>query len=291
MWIAKLYDHRKLGLLVLTLFWILVGVGAGVQEYLARQALGRTTSFPDAVVWPLTAALCWIPLTLGIVHLGRRFPLRLPGSFSVWGLHIAASVSVSFVLNLSWTLLLYTMGLLPHDASLTAWALGWSLRWLHVNTLVYWVILGVVYGLPALINRPTSLPSPSSSSLAPRTTPTPLPTFTVPVGQDTHSVPANSIDWIEAAGDYVYLHCGEKKYLLRARMKYLEKRLAPGPFARIHRSSIVNLERVQSIAHLSHGDYEVVLETGAVLRASRSRTDHLAHLLNTDYRPTGNSAT
>jgi two-component system, LytTR family, response regulator len=77
------------------------------------------------------------------------------------------------------------------------------------------------------------------------------------------------IDWIEAADYYACIHVGQKAHLLRRRMSELEQELDKATFCRIHRSSIVNLNRVRGLELNADGDYEVVLEGGKRLRLSR----------------------
>jgi two-component system LytT family response regulator len=77
------------------------------------------------------------------------------------------------------------------------------------------------------------------------------------------------IDWVEAADYYVCLHVGLKSHLLRKSMAELEQELDPQIFCRIHRSTIVNLRRVQSLEVDEAGEYEVILDGGRKLRLSR----------------------
>ena len=77
------------------------------------------------------------------------------------------------------------------------------------------------------------------------------------------------IDWIEAADYYVALHVGAKSHLLRRSMTELEEELDPSLFCRIHRSTIVNLERVQSLESSEEDEPIVVLQDGSRLRMSR----------------------
>ncbi len=79
----------------------------------------------------------------------------------------------------------------------------------------------------------------------------------------------SEIDWIEAADYYACLHVGAKTHLLRRSMSELERDLDPAMFCRIHRSTIVNLERVRSLKLGEDGEYEVLLENGTSLRMSR----------------------
>ena len=77
------------------------------------------------------------------------------------------------------------------------------------------------------------------------------------------------IDWIEAADYYACLHLGTKTHLLRRSMQELEQELDPVMFCRVHRSTIVNLNRVRGLELNPDGEYDVLLESGARLRLSR----------------------
>lgn len=83
-------------------------------------------------------------------------------------------------------------------------------------------------------------------------------------------VKVSDIDWIEAADYYACLHVGAKTHLLRRTMAELEQEFDPRMFCRIHRSAIVNLDRVHSLKLNEDGDHEVVLENGTTLRLSRT---------------------
>lgn len=85
----------------------------------------------------------------------------------------------------------------------------------------------------------------------------------------------DEIDFIEADGNYAKLHVGKKMHLLREKMNDLEGRLDPARFVRIHRSAIVNLERIKEMHPHFNGDYVVVLEDGRQLRLSRTRREQL----------------
>lgn len=85
----------------------------------------------------------------------------------------------------------------------------------------------------------------------------------------------NDIDWIEADGNYAKLHVGHKSHMLREKMHDLESRLDPQQFVRIHRSIIVNLERIKELYPHFNGDYMIVLADGTQLKLSRSRREHL----------------
>ncbi len=77
------------------------------------------------------------------------------------------------------------------------------------------------------------------------------------------------IDWIEAADYYACLHVGPKSHLVRRSLAELEQDLDPAVFCRVHRSSIVNLERVRGLKLSEDGEFEVLLESGQRVRLSR----------------------
>ncbi len=94
--------------------------------------------------------------------------------------------------------------------------------------------------------------------------------FSVQVGDRIKLIKAASVDWIEAQSYYAALHVGKETHLLRESLRQLAGRLDPAMFIRIHRSAIVNRERVKELARLPNGDYDVILTTGTRRRISRS---------------------
>jgi two-component system, LytTR family, response regulator len=79
----------------------------------------------------------------------------------------------------------------------------------------------------------------------------------------------SEIDWIEAADYYACLHVGSKTHLLRRSLNDLDQELDPSVFCRIHRSAIVNLDRVRGLKLNPDGDYDVLLDNGTSLPLSR----------------------
>jgi len=95
-------------------------------------------------------------------------------------------------------------------------------------------------------------------------------------------VRTDEVDWIEAAGNYVALHARSKVHLLRETMSGLESQLDPARFQRVHRSTIVQLDRVRELRPKPAGDYEILLRDGTALPLGRTHTRsvrrHLAEL-------------
>jgi two-component system LytT family response regulator len=82
-------------------------------------------------------------------------------------------------------------------------------------------------------------------------------------------VKTDDIDWIEAAGNYVTLHVGKDSFMTRGRIKELEKKLNAQTFLRIHRTTIVNLDRVREMQPLFQGEAVLILRNGQSLKVSR----------------------
>lgn len=96
-------------------------------------------------------------------------------------------------------------------------------------------------------------------------------------GASTTFVPVREIDWIDAAGDYMCVHVNGETHIMRTTMKELESLLDPLVFQRIHRSTIVNLERVEKVSSHINGEFHLTLSCGASLKMSRSYKDKVKH--------------
>jgi two-component system LytT family response regulator len=90
-----------------------------------------------------------------------------------------------------------------------------------------------------------------------------------------HFVRIAEIDWCEAAGNYVSLHVGPQTHLIRETMGRLEAQLDQQQFVRIHRSTIVNVDRIHELRSSFNGDHLVVLRDGTRLTLSRGYRDSL----------------
>lgn len=88
-------------------------------------------------------------------------------------------------------------------------------------------------------------------------------------------VKISDIDWIEASGNYLKLHVGDKVHMIRETMCHMDKKLPSDQFMRIHRSTIVNIDRIKEMQPWFHGEYEVHLHNGRRLSMSRGYKDKL----------------
>jgi two-component system LytT family response regulator len=105
----------------------------------------------------------------------------------------------------------------------------------------------------------------------------------VPVRVDEHVtfVDVGDIVWIKASGNVVEIHLADRKYELRETMAGLAERLNPNQFARIHRSAIINVKRVQAIHPWFNGHHVVTMDTGQKLRMSRYQHEAFLKLVST----------
>jgi two-component system, LytTR family, response regulator len=103
----------------------------------------------------------------------------------------------------------------------------------------------------------------------------------LPIREETDTVRVHvaSIDWIDAAGDYMCVHASGRTYVLRETMKSLESILDPKMFQRVHRSTIVNISRVRRLRPHTNGEYFLTLEDGQEIKLSRSYRDRVDQLL------------
>lgn len=94
----------------------------------------------------------------------------------------------------------------------------------------------------------------------------------VPVRTDgrVRVINLDEVDWIGAADNYVALHCGAREFLVRDTIARIEQRLDPAHFVRIHRSTIVRIDRISELLPDLHGDFQVRLKNGTALALSRT---------------------
>jgi two-component system LytT family response regulator len=113
----------------------------------------------------------------------------------------------------------------------------------------------------------------------------PLTRLLVRSGDRTQVLKIDDVDWVESADNYVKLHALGQTHFLRETLTHLRARLDPARFVRIHRSAVVNVDRIRSLYPLFHGDQMVVLHDGTELPLSRRYRQELESLLGRPSRP------
>ncbi|WP_412060368.1 LytR/AlgR family response regulator transcription factor [Rubrivirga sp. IMCC45206] len=121
-------------------------------------------------------------------------------------------------------------------------------------------------------DRPAAAPPPAEY----------LERIAVDMRGQTRLVPVADIDYIASDGPYAEVHVGAEVYVVRERMQALEDRLDPALFFRIHRSTIVRIDRVEALLTAPGGDYAVRLRDGTRLSLSRTRRDAFTQRLGID---------
>jgi two-component system, LytTR family, response regulator len=122
--------------------------------------------------------------------------------------------------------------------------------------------------LDELLERGTAAVQPAHAEILP-----------IRQGREIVRVPIASIEWVDAAGDYMCIHASGQTHILRGTMKELEDILDPRLFQRVHRSTIVNLRRVKSLRAHMNGEYFLTLEGAHELKMSRTYRDKVEYFL------------
>jgi len=112
-----------------------------------------------------------------------------------------------------------------------------------------------------------------------KTRPVHLERLVIKMNGHVFFIKADEIDWLEAEGNYVRLHAGKESYLLRDTISALESQLDPKKFIRVHRSAIVNIDRITELQPWFHGEYRIILSEGVQLTLSRTYREKLHDLL------------
>jgi len=103
--------------------------------------------------------------------------------------------------------------------------------------------------------------------------------FPVRANGEIYFVRVEDVDWIDAEGNYVALHAAGRRHLVRDTIKSLEHRLDPAKFVRVHRSAIINVDRLRKLQPYFHGEYVITLQDGTTLTSSRTYSEKLRALL------------
>ena len=110
-----------------------------------------------------------------------------------------------------------------------------------------------------------------------------LERFAVRSGEGTIFVPVDEVDWIEAFQNYVRLHAGRATHLLHVPMNTISTVLDSGRFLRIHRSHIVNVQRIAQFWSIAHGQYVIELRSGQRLQSGRTYNEQIRQALTNPF--------
>lgn len=251
-------------------FWVvlmLVNVVANSMVENLEIARGDSGTEPwEPWVWEISSGLTWlalIPVLLWFDGLFRLERARL-------GRHLL--FHLAFTLPFSALHVLGMIGL----REIAYWWVGWNYNfgdWPREffyeylkDARTYFTLLLPVYLYRFVLLRwqgEASLPDSAETDSAP------ADRFLVKKLGKEFLVRTESIEWLEASGNYVNLHANGRVYPLRETMSTMERRLRDRGFLRVHRSAIVNMDRVAEIEPFDTGDAQARLDTGAIVPVSR----------------------
>lgn len=239
--------------------------------------LDRTLATWEPFVWEFSSALGIGALIPVVLWIDRRYPFTASRRFRYAALHLALSAAFSLAhvaIMVGLRKLVYRLNDRFYDFGNVPLELVYEYR---KDFVTYVLILVVAYAYRAIVARGRGTARIETEAESAGATEA-IERVLVKTRHGQRLVRVDDVDWLEAAGNYVGLHVGGDTYLLRATLGGLAERLDPGRFARIHRSFVVNLDRVAEIRGTASGDFRVRLTTGSELNMSRRYRANLDHL-------------
>lgn len=256
-------------------FWVLllgihttVGATSVLMEF-ARY--GKHIEPWEPFVWEYSSAVVLLLLIVILLWFDRRFPITLANVRNRLGWHVLGSVVFG---------LAHTAGFVAIRKAIYAWAGGHydfgsvpvELVYEYRKQIVsYFTILAVIYTYRFVLRRlqgEASFLGRPDEGEAVEPTERPRRFLVQKLGRQ-FLINVADIEWIEASGNYVNLHVKGRAYPLRSTFSGIEEKLDPARFVRVHRSYIVNLDRVREIRPLDSGDSRIILDDGAEISLSR----------------------
>jgi len=262
-------------------FAALLGVAAFNNSFTAvadRARLGHPLPLVVPMVWEFSSNLTFFLLVPLLGWWLRRFPI----SREQWARSLPAHLLATVPFSLAHTAGMVLLRKLSYRVAGSHYDFGAFLdNWLYEyrkDFVSYWLLLGILLAfhfyqlwLDAR-DRPLAAPVPV-------TAPPPLDRLVVHRLNREFILGADEIDRLEADGNYVVVHAAGQSYRLRESLERLARRLGEQRFARVHRTHVVNIDRVREIQPWDHGDFRIVLKDGSFVNFSRRYRDRLDRLL------------
>lgn len=252
-------------------FFTVMGAFNGVARLMDVRRNGLPFADWEPLVWEATSALAMLVLVPLVAWFSARLPLfqrRWPQAVAG---HVAGSVAFCLAhVGLMVALRRACYALAGGQYDFGDWPTELFYEYLKdARTYFGMVVVIEVYrafmrrlgGEARLLDAPDDAPPSEPVDLPER--------FLVRMLGREFLVPARDIEWAAAAGNYVNLHVRARDYPLRSTLAAIEQRLDPGRFLRVHRSYLVNLDRIAEIEPLESGDARLTMRCGGVLPVSR----------------------
>ena len=270
-------------ILVYASFWLLLAFAMALRSVASHALIGDNLAYTQALTLALATCLLWAALLPQIIqwsgHISGGFP-------SLRSLTTHAGLVVGFVLvSVGWRFALdVSIPSLRRVQGTPSTVLGiYFFTGLGRSLLVYFGAVGAAhawsrYRVAVQVSesgRKTLSQTPPVSAKVDHATRFMAKRFQIKLNGRIFFVPLEEIDWIEAAGNYVSLHVGDKSHLLRESMRGIEEQLDPARFLRVHRSAIVHINRVREVQTFSSGRHQAIFISGASANLGRSGIERL----------------
>jgi len=260
----KLFDRPRWQLGLLAVYVFVNASVAAISQVADFARIDVSVNSWEPFIWEYTSAVSLLLVFPLILFTDSRFPLTRASLVRAVPAHLLASIIFS-LLHVAGMVglrkLIYSSVGAQYDFGSVPAELFYEYR---KDLLTYVFFLLIIYGFRYLRERSSGanygVPEERSSG---------IPEFRVKLAGRERVVKVTDVDWVEAAGNYLLLHVGDKAHPLRETMKRFEERFDE-TFVRVHRSAIVNRSRISSI-RTGHGSgKEVVLDSGEVVPCGRS---------------------
>lgn len=238
---------------------MLVSFVASLQGYLFSLYQGRPQLLWPTFAYSLSIFSVWALLTPPIILLLKRIlrselAISYKALLSICGFAVAVIVHLALFVALFWYI--YSSN------SLTPFVMAQKVFFANIDTAIFAYVAIFIYSLLSRPNSDIQPPDKDERDKSPKT-------IKVHSYGETHFLPFNEIDFVKSAGDYVEIHCAGRVFLEHHSLKAFIDKLPDKDFARVHRSTIVNLQRIQKIRSVGRGDALLSLSTGDEIRLSR----------------------
>jgi len=237
--------------LLIAMAWTVIAIAAAGLVAVRLIAIGRMDRFVSESLVDLAIIPLWALATPWIFRSAERWPVSSRRNAAVHVMFGAAFVLLS---NIAIRLPLLTRGLLPFARNLAVGLAFYSVP----AMLAYAAIVAIGHRLGHPLAPAHEVPARPTS-------------ITIRDRARVIVVPLDEIQWIQAEDNYVLVHTASRSYTAREKIGAIEKEIDGAGFLRVHRSAIVRRAAVQEIRPLKHGDFEVILTNGLIVRGSRSR--------------------
>ena len=251
--------------------WTAFGLFFGTQNYVRDVYFGNKASLPGYLISWLLCGYSWGILTAPILRFVRRFSLPSLGWSRFLLLHLpTAAVFASVQLGI-YTLIASVLALISgsETRSITEFYARLFVREFQSSYLVYWAVISATTAYDRIFSDRKSVSDEPAAELVNGNGKGYLKRIPVKDNGRIVLVDVQNIDWIESYGNYLFLHTPDKRHIFRETMAAMENKLDPEQFARIRRSAIIRIDRVEELRPGQNGEYQIVLKGGTRLLSTR----------------------